>query len=114
MSRRRFQRAIRTLRRELPCAFPVRVRTVQRVERHDPWGDCERRDGDFAHFVIRIAAANEEMMIATLIHEWAHARCWNHLHDTLDIDATDAEWHGEEWGIEFSRCYRAVISQGQT
>jgi hypothetical protein len=45
----------------------------------------------------------------TLEHEWAHTLAWNLIaHDS------PASVHGAQWGIEFSRAYRAVQYRIQT
>ncbi len=54
----------------------------------------------------------------TLIHEWAHALTYNENRPTQEI-ITDLDYilyngpvpwvkHGDEWGLAYARCYRAV------
>lgn len=107
----KLRRYVRKLERLVPCAFPVVVRVTKSIG-VGTCGDCSRLRGRKPHFLIRIMPClNESEMVGTLIHEWAHARCWNHLHDKLGLDSTDEEWHGEEWGVEFSRVYRAAFRE---
>lgn len=68
------------LREKLPPAYPV---TVRRVKMKGLDGDCMLEN---KKFYIRINnQMSEGSAIDTLLHEWAHARAWNHLHDSLMI-----------------------------
>ena len=60
-------------------------------------GDCERVKG---RFVIRLnKTLSERQLIDTLIHEWAHGLAWG----------LEEDFHGEKWGIAYSKVYRAFL-----
>ncbi len=93
--------AVMVLQTLVPLPYPVSVR---RARVKEAWGDCELNTKNPAapKFYIRIARSiDEDAAIATLAHEWAHARSW--LEHTQD--------HGPYWGIAFSECYQALYEE---
>ncbi len=101
-----YQRLLRLLRQQLPPAFPVIVR---RVKMTDKDGYCSKV-GD--KFQIRV---NKELpeagAIDALLHEWAHARCWSHLHDSIDHKEFEKLAHDASWGVAYSEVYRVFEQQ---
>ena len=96
-----YSRLVRVLRKRLPTAFPVSVRRVKLKDRD---GYCEKRNG---RFNIRVSRdLSEAQAIDALIHEYAHARAWNHLHDSLHPVEFHQIAHGPEWGVAYSEVYR--------
>lgn len=49
----------------------------------------------------------------TIVHEWAHAVAASNELGYVD-DGADCGGHGPQWGVEFSRCYRAVWYNADT
>jgi hypothetical protein len=50
---------------------------------------------------------SEDSAIETLIHEWAHARAWNHLLDSMESDERFDDFsHDATWGVAYSEVYR--------
>lgn len=107
-----FAFALAMLRDQLPTPFPTIVRT-SRVP-SDVDGFCVRRAN---RFVIQIdrrlscAAA-----IQTLLHEWAHARAWNHRLDQMGREAKgrdefEAVCHGPEFGAAYAEAWRLLTTR---
>ncbi len=67
-------------------------------------GDCSLGQ---KKFFIRInRELSESSAIDTLLHEFAHARAWNHLHDALDCSEFAERSHDASWGVAYSEVYR--------
>jgi hypothetical protein len=63
--------------------------------------DLITKDGK-TKFVIRISRKlGNDISILMLLHEWAHALCWQ---VGQKFECPD---HGAEWGVAYSRVYRA-------
>jgi hypothetical protein len=96
-----YKSIIKILREKLPPAYPVYVR---RVKLNGLDGDCMLHN---KKFTIRInREMSEGAAIDCLIHEWAHARAWNHLHDSLDHHEFELRSHDASWGVAYSEVYR--------
>lgn len=99
------------LRELCPAPFPVIVRTSALAPEMD--GCCHRTEG---RFVIQLDRHLDcEKAVHTLIHEWAHARAWNHLLDAaITEEVGPAEFdrlsHGPEFGIAFAEVWRVFSS----
>lgn len=98
---KQYQSLLRALKDECPAAFPVSVRRVglSQVE-----GRCWKTGKKF-HIQID-KALDEGRAMDVLLHEWAHARAWNHR---LDNATTDAEFnklaHDAAWGVAYAEIY---------
>ncbi len=116
-----FQRVAAGLRQHCPAAYPVVIRTVWLPGNVE--GTCSRRRSRFS---IRVAdRLDEKSAVEVLLHEWAHARSWNHRLDACppvfptgrDPDLEfDELAHGPEWGIAYSlvwRTFTGPILQGE-
>jgi hypothetical protein len=106
-----FQHVAAGLRQHCPAAYPVVIRTVWLPAHIE--GSCSRRRSRFS---IRVAdRLDEKAAVEVLLHEWAHARSWNHRLDACppvfptgrDPDLEfDELAHGPEWGIAYSLVWR--------
>jgi len=96
-----YRKLVSVLKKKCVLAYPVSVR---RVALTDLDGDCTLGN---KKFFIRINKdISEESAIDTLLHEWAHARAWNHLHDSLDWYEFEKRSHDASWGVAYSEVYR--------
>jgi hypothetical protein len=101
-----YHRLLRLLRKKCPPAFPVHVRRVKLVDKD---GYCTKIG---ERFQIRInKELSEAGAIDALLHEWAHARCWSHLHDALDHAEFEKMAHDASWGVAYSEVYRVFEQQ---
>lgn len=101
MDYRAYRQLVCILKKKCPAAFPVSVRRVRLV---DLDGDCSLGK---KRFFIRInREISESSAIDTLLHEWAHAIAWNHLHDSLDWQEFEKRSHDASWGVAYSEVYR--------
>lgn len=97
-----YRRLVFVLRTKCPPAYPVSVRRVKISKDKD--GDCSLLN---SKFYIRIDKnLPENSCIETLLHEWAHARAWNHLHDSMLWEEFEAVAHDASWGVAYSEVYR--------
>ena len=97
-----YQKVLRLLRKKCPPAFPVYVRRVKMGDTKD--GYCSKVNDKFQ---IRInKSLSEATTIDTLLHEWSHARCWNHLHDSMSQEEFIDQAHNAAWGIAYSEVYQ--------
>lgn len=98
-----YKDVVRILRKHCPLAYQISVRRVAMGKCLD--GDCVKYR---KKFFIRINKdLSEDTAIDTLLHEWAHARAWNHLLDNLDSqDKFDDFSHDASWGVAYSEVYR--------
>ena len=98
---KQYQSLLRVLKDECPAAFPVSVR---RVNLATVEGRCWKTGKKF-HIQID-KALDEHRAMDVLIHEWAHARAWNHR---LDAAVTDVEFnklaHDAAWGVAYAEIY---------
>jgi hypothetical protein len=105
-----FAFALATLREYLPTPFPTIVRTGNLPPEID--GYCVRRP---SRFVIQIdRKLTCESAIGVLIHEWAHARAWNHILDGatkrgLSQADFEAVCHGPEPGARVFKGAAGVL-----
>jgi len=107
-----FAFALATLRAHLPTPYPTIVRTGSLPSEID--GYCVRRP---SRFVIQIdRKLSCEAAIGVLIHEWAHARAWNHRLDGvckggLSRDEFEAVCHGPEFGAAYAEAWRLLTTR---
>lgn len=96
-----YKKLVSVLKKKCPLAFPVSVRRIKLTEVD---GDCALHK---KKFYIRINnSLDEGSAIETLLHEWAHGRAWNHLHDSLDWNEFEERSHDASWGVSYSEVYR--------
>ena len=107
-----FAFALAAFRKHLPTPFPTIVRTGDLPPEID--GFCVRRP---SRFVIQIdRKLSCEAAIGVLIHEWAHARAWNHRLDGvrragLSRDEFEAVCHGPEFGAAYAEAWRLLTTR---
>ena len=98
-----YRELLRLLKTEFPAAFAVSVR---RVKLSDVEGRCWKEGRRF--FIQLDSRLNESRAMDVLLHEWAHARAWNHR---LDTAKTDDEFnklaHDAAWGVAYAEVYTA-------
>ena len=95
-----YKSLLKILKARIPLAYPLDCRRAKLDD--DTHGWCCRKG---KKFIIRINRnLKEDLVIETLIHEYAHAISWNHLND--DMDSEDLMWHGPAWGVAYSQVYQ--------
>lgn len=92
---------LRMLKDECPAAFPVSVRRVKLSKLE---GRCWKQGKKF-HIQID-KSLDESRSMDVLLHEWAHARAWNHRLDNAETDeAFNKLAHDAAWGVAFAEIY---------
>ena len=96
-----YRKLVSILKKNCPLAYPV---SVKRLPMKNLDGDCSLVS---KKFFIRInKQIKESVAMDTLLHEWAHARAWNHLHDKLSWEDFEKTAHDASWGVAYSEVYR--------
>ena len=105
---RQYQSLIKMLKKECPAAFPVSVRRVKLTKKLE--GRCWK-DGKKFHIQIE-NTLDEGRAMDVLLHEWAHARAWNHRLDNATTDeAFNKLAHDAAWGVAYSEIYALYEQQ---
>lgn len=105
-----FKDALRLLKTKLPCAYPVRVRRVERAN-GDSAAWLQRRAGKW-EFVIHVAKSPCEICeVDCLLHEFAHCHSRTHNHDQTE---DQLKHHDAAWGVSYAACYRIVHLGGES
>ena len=102
MDYRHYKFAVSTLKKKCPVAFPVSVR---RIIMKNNGGCLLDKKGEKFHIYIDRTLC-EASAIDTLLHEWAHARAWNHYHDSLDWSDFEKKCHDASWGVAYAEVYQ--------
>lgn len=98
-----YKKLVSFLKKNLPIAYPVSVRRCVMSKTLD--GECVKYKKRF--FIKINKDLPENLAIETLIHEWAHARAWNHLLDSMESDERFDDFsHDATWGVAYSEVYR--------
>jgi hypothetical protein len=100
---KQYQSLLRMLKDKFAAAFPVSVRRVKlsRLE-----GRCWKEGKKFHIQIDR--NLDEGRAMDVLIHEWAHARAWNHMLDAATTDeAFNKLAHDAAWGVAYAEIYAA-------
>lgn len=101
---RSYNDLLRTLKKKCPVAFPVSVRRVKLSNRLE--GRCWKVGRQF-HIQID-KTLDEHKAMDVLLHEWAHARAWNHMLDAATTDeAFNKLAHDAAWGVAYAEIYSA-------
>jgi hypothetical protein len=104
---RAYRELLHMLKKQCPAAFPVSVRRVKLSKLE---GRCWKQGKQFQIQIDR--NLDEHKAMDVLIHEWAHARAWNHR---LDAAVDDAEFnklaHDAAWGVAYAEIYSAYEQQ---
>lgn len=97
-----YRNLLSCLKSTLPAAYPVSVRRVPLTSTLD--GRCWKHGKKF-HIQIS-SVLDESRAIDVLIHEWAHARAWNHRLDTVKNDEEFNKLaHDAAWGVSYAEVY---------
>lgn len=100
MKYRAYKQLVSILKKKCPAAYPVSVRRAKMKDAGGCWLENKK-------FYIQINQnLAEATAIDTLLHEWAHARAWNHLHDSLDWVEFEKRSHDASWGVAYSEVYQ--------
>jgi hypothetical protein len=95
---------LRLLKTKFAAGFPVSVRRLRIPSRLE--GRCWKTGKQF-HIQID-SRLDENKAMDVLVHEWAHARAWNHR---LDSATTDEQFnklsHDAAWGVAYAEIYSA-------
>jgi hypothetical protein len=98
---RQYKSLLKMLKAECAPAFSVSVRRVKLSQLE---GRCWK-DGKKFHIQID-KNLDEGRAMDVLLHEWAHARAWNHM---LDAAVTDEAFnrlaHDASWGVAYAEIY---------
>jgi hypothetical protein len=108
---------IGALRIQAPAAFPIIVRSGWNLPA-DADAYCIRRE---SRFVIMLGQhLGPKTAVEALLHEWGHARAWNHRHDqaieareagSMSEGEFEAVAHDGAWGVEFAHCWRVYTGK---
>ena len=96
-----YQALLRMLKQDCPVAFPVSVRRVKLSKLE---GRCWKHGKKFHIQIDRLLDEGRAMDV--LVHEWAHARAWNHMLDEAKDDAAFNKLaHDAAWGVAYADIY---------
>lgn len=101
-----YRKIIKLLKEHCPPNYPISVRRVS-LKGYD--GLCKKKEGKF--FIKINRDLNEKTAIDTLLHEWAHARCWTSVHDEMSVEEFNRTVHGDHWGLAYAEVYRIFEEQ---
>lgn len=97
-----YRALVLALKKHCPPAFPisvVRIKLPKRIE-----GRCWKHNKAFRVEIEK--GLPEDRAIDVLLHEWAHARAWNHMLDTAQTDdAFNKLAHDAAWGVAYAEVY---------
>ena len=95
-----YRALLRLLKEQCAAAFPVSVRRVKlsKVE-----GRCWKHGKKFHIEIDR--GLDEVRAMDVLVHEWAHARAWNHRLDTAKDEEFNKLSHDAAWGVAYAEVY---------
>ena len=101
-----YNELLRMLKIQYPAAFPVSVRRAAITT--SVKGRCWK---DGRKFFIQIdKRLNEFQAMDVLVHEWAHARAWNHrLDNAVDDETFNTLAHDAAWGVAYAEIYSAYM-----
>lgn len=96
-----YKTLLSVLKKECPAAYPTSVRRVKLTNFE---GRCWKHG---KHFHIQVdSKLDEARAIGVLLHEWAHARAWNHRLDAADTDELfNSLAHDAAWGVAYAEVY---------
>lgn len=104
---RYYQSVLKMLKADCAAAYPVSVRRVKLSQFE---GRCWKHGKQF-HIQID-HRLDEHRAVDVLLHEWAHARAWNHRLDVADTDeAFNKLAHDAAWGVAYAEIYSAYEQQ---
>lgn len=98
----RYRKLVQILKAHCPPAYPISVKRIQMPKKLE--GRCWKHGKTFQIQVDK--NLDEYRAMDVLIHEWAHARAWNHMLDTAKDDETFNKLaHDAAWGVAYAEVY---------
>ena len=97
---KQYRALLHLLKTTCPAAFPVSVRRVK-LSKVD--GRCWKHGKKF--FIEIDRYLDEIRAMDVLVHEWAHARAWNHRLDTANDETFNKLAHDAAWGVAYAEVY---------
>jgi hypothetical protein len=95
------EKLLTVLQVKLPLPFPVRL-VIRKLEEEHGYSDFRETPKRGRSFIIGVSSGmGMSQAEDTLMHEYAHCLCW----------FSTQEDHGPEWGVAFSRVYRAIVEE---
>lgn len=109
-NRVKFLKIVNKLKKICPTAYPIKIRTVPKKKKKQNYGHIQFIDYDKKkiYFLISLMQTEYEVMVDSLIHEYAHALNWKLIHN----EHSEVEFHDESWAVEYSKLYRMFIDPG--
>lgn len=101
----KFRDVLKRIKARFPPAYPVIIRTKKKTKKSKNFGLTEFVAVKEPYFIITLSQESYEIIVDTLLHEYAHVLAWSLRHITHD----DSKWHDESWAVEYSRLYRFII-----
>jgi len=99
---KKFDNALRRLRKEIPLGKSLEVRTVPQDNIVGLCGYASIHEEPISFKIVVSRELSRVAAIDTLIHEYAH--CLDHLENGMDCRKD----HRNSWGVAYARCYRVV------
>ena len=99
---KKFDNALRSLRREVPLGAPLRVVTVPQDEVKGLCGYASIQEEPVSFKIVISKELSKVAAIDTLIHESAHFL--HHLVNGMEC----RKHHRNSWGVQYAKCYRVV------
>ena len=99
---KKFDDALRRLRRELPLGAPLKVVTVAQDKIKGLCGYAAIQEDPITFKIVISKELSKVAAIDTLIHEYAHCM------DYLSSDSECRKHHRNSWGVAYAKCYRVV------
>jgi hypothetical protein len=90
--------------RKLKAPYPIKIKFIDKMD-NDALGGCalEKIKGKDYLVIDLFRGMCEDTAVFILMHEWAHALSW--------VEQLELPDHGPEWGLAYSRIWRAVMGE---
>ena len=99
---KKFDKAPRSLREEIPLGAPLKVVTVPQDKIKGLCGYAAISEEPVSFKIVISKDLSKVAAIDTLIHEYAH--CMDYLSSNTDC----RKHHRNSWGVCYAKCYRVV------
>ncbi len=97
----KYRALVQVLKKHCSPAYPISVKRVIIPKKLE--GRCWKQG---KKFIIEIdKQLDEARAMDVLIHEWAHARAWNHRLDTASDELFNQLAHDAAWGVAYAEVY---------
>jgi len=97
----KYRALVNTLKKHCAPAYPISVKRVKLPKKLE--GRCWKSGKAFCIEIDK--TLDEARAMDVLIHEWAHARAWNHMLDTADDETFNRLAHDAAWGVAYAEVY---------